>query len=45
MAFITGSQYTDFLFFTKQATYAPFVMGGIVGKVNINVLLLQIILC
>ena len=30
-----------FLSFTKQATFIPFAMDGIVGQVNINVLLLQ----
>ena len=40
MVFITGSQRADFLPFTKQATYIAFAMDSIVGKVNINVLLL-----
>ena len=44
MAFITGNQCTDFLSFTKQATYTPFAMDSIVGKVNINALLLQTVL-
>ena len=44
MAFITGNQRTDFLSFTKQATYTPFAMDSIVSKVNINVLLSQTIL-
>ena len=30
--------------FTKQATFTPFAMDGIVGKVNNNVLLLQTVL-
>ena len=30
--------------FTKQATFTPFDMDGIVGKVNINVLLIQTVL-
>ena len=41
MAFITGNQCTDFLSFTKQATYIPFATDDIVGKVNSNALLLQ----
>ena len=42
MAFITGNQHTDFLSFTKQAIYTPFATDGIVGKVNINALLLRL---
>ena len=41
MAFITCNQHTDLLLFTNQATFTPFTMPGIVGKVNSNVLLLQ----
>ena len=37
-------QCTDFLSFTKQATYMLFATDGIVGKVNVNALLLQTIL-
>ena len=44
MGFITCNQRTDFLSFTKQATFTPFAMDGIVGKVNINALLLQTVL-
>ena len=44
MAFITGNQRNDFLSLTKQATYTPFATDGIVGKVNINMLLLQTVL-
>ena len=44
MAFTTGNQRTDFLSFKKQATYTPFAMDGIVGKVSISALLLQTIL-
>ena len=44
MGFITGNQYMDFLSFTKQTTYTPFAMDGVVSKVNINALLLQTIL-
>ena len=44
MAFITGNQHMDFLSFTKQATYTPFAMDGVVGKISINALLLQTIL-
>ena len=38
MGFITCNQHTDFLSFTKQATFTPFAMDGIVGKVNINLI-------
>ena len=41
MVFTTGNQRTDFLSFTKQAIYTPFATDGVVGKVNINALLLQ----
>ena len=44
MEFITGNQRTDFLSFTKQATYTPFATDSIVCKVNINALLLQTVL-
>ena len=44
MGFITCNQRMDFLSFTKQATFTPFAMDGIVGKVNINALLLQTVL-
>ena len=44
MAFIIGDQCTDFLSLTKQATYIPFATDSIVGKVNINALLLQTVL-
>ena len=44
MVSITYNQHMDFLSFTKQATFTPFVMDGIVGKVNINALLLQTML-
>ena len=44
MAFIICNQCMDFLSFTKQATFTPFVMDGIVGNVNINALLLQTVL-
>ena len=44
MGFITCNQHIDFLSFTKQATFTPFAMDGIVGKVNINALLLQTVL-
>ena len=41
MGFITCNQHIDFLSFTKQATFTPLAMDGIVSKVNINALLLQ----
>ena len=41
MAFITCNQ---LLLFTKQATFTPFAMYGIVSKINIKVLLLQTML-
>ena len=41
MGFITCNQRTDFLSLTKQATFTPFAMDSIIGKVNINALLLQ----
>ena len=44
MAFITCNQRTDLLLFTKQATFTPFAMDSKIGKVNINVLLLQTVL-
>ena len=44
MGFITCNQRTNFLSFTEQTTFTPFAMDGIVGKVNINVLLLQTVL-
>ena len=44
MAFLTCNQYTNFLSFTKQATFTPFAMDGMVGKVNINTVLLQTVL-
>ena len=44
MAFLTSNQHMDFLSFTKQTTYTLFAMDGMVGKVSINVLLLQTIL-
>ena len=44
MGFITCNQRTDFLAFTKQATFTPFAMNGIIGKVNINAVLLQTVL-
>ena len=44
MVFITCNQHTGLLLFTKQATYTPFAMHGIVGKVNNNALLVQTVL-
>ena len=44
MVSITYNQHMNFLPFTKQATFTPFAMDGIVGKVNINALLLQTVL-
>ena len=35
MGFITCNQRMDFLSFTKQATFTPFAMDGIVGKATI----------
>ena len=40
MAFTTVNQHTGLDLFTKQATFTPLAMDGIVGKVNINALLL-----
>ena len=44
MAFTTCNHRTDLLSFTKHTTFTPFVMDGIVSKVNINALLLQTVL-
>ena len=44
MEFITCNQRKDFVAFTKQATFTPFALDGIVGKVNINALLLQTVM-
>ena len=44
MVFITCNQRTGLLMFIKQATFTPFAMHGIVGKVNNNGLLLQTVL-
>ena len=44
MVFITCNQYTGLLVFTKQATFTPFAMHGIVGKVKMNALLVQTVL-
>ena len=45
MVFITCNRCTYRLtFIYKQATFTPFAMHGIVGKVNINALLLQTVL-
>ena len=42
--FITCNQCTGLLLFVKQATFTPFAMYGIVGKVNNNTLLVQTVL-
>ena len=44
MAFITLNECMSLLSFTKQAIFTPFAINGIVGKVNINALLLQTVL-
>ena len=44
MEFITCNQHMGLILFTKQATYIPFAIDSIVGKVNINALLLQTVL-
>ena len=44
MVLITCNQYMGLLLFTKQATFTPFAMHGIVNKVNNNALLVQTML-
>ena len=44
MVFITCNQRTGLLLFTRQAAFTPFAMHGIVGEVNKNILLVQIML-
>ena len=44
MVFITCNQHMGLLLFSKQATFTPFAMYGIVSKVNNNVLFLQTML-
>ena len=44
MVFITCSQCMILLLFTKQATFTPFAMHGIVSKVSNNAILIQTML-
>ena len=43
MAFITCNQHMGYLSFTEQATFTPFAIDGVVGKVNNSALLLRIV--